>query len=325
MQKALFRKCAGVLAISAASLVSTAGLSPAAMAAAPMVKTQAPGYYRVMLGEFEVTALYDGSLDLPVEKLLKQPAEKTLAELNRNFLKSPVTTSINAYLVNTGKKLILFDTGSIGSHGPTTGHLLENLRAAGYKPEDVDDVFITHSHWDHAEGLSKDGHPNFPNAVVHLGKADVDYYLGHVSSPNDSEAEKEGFDTATAAYGPYQSAGKLKTIDAAGEVSPGITAISSPGHTPGHTSYLVESQGKKLIVAGDLIHVDAVQLEDPSVTIVWDSNAKAAAASRQKVFAEAASENALIAAAHLPFPGIGHLKASGKSWHFSPIEPANIK
>ncbi|WP_431102980.1 MBL fold metallo-hydrolase [Roseateles noduli] len=298
----------------AAALLGAITLVPPSMAAAPMVKTQAPGYYPLMVGQFQVAALLDGSLNLPVEKLLKQPAQKTTAALAKQYLKSPVETSINAYLVNTGKRLMLFDVGSSGSHGPTTGAVLANLKALGYKPEDVDDVFITHSHWDHVEGLTRDGQKVFPNAVVHVGKGDVDFFLGHQAKPNESHEEREGFEVAAAAYGPYQADGRLKPIDGPGVVAEGVTAVPSPGHTPGHTSYIVESEGKKLYILGDLIHVAAVQFDDPTVTIVWDSDPRAAVVARQKLFAEAASAGALVAAAHLSFPGFGTLHAKGKGW-----------
>ena len=290
-------------ALVAAVALSGLAAAPFVQAAAPMARTQAPGFYRTMLGDFEVTALNDGTLDVDVDKDLHQPAAKTDAALAKSFLKSPVTTSINAFLVNTGPKLVLIDTGTGGAFGASAGTLLANLKAAGYSPEQVDDVFITHTHGDHAGGLAKNGTAVFPNAVVHAGKADVDAAQAKPDNP----------------FAPYAKAGHLQPIQGAVEVVPGVRAWPTPGHTPGHTSYIVESGGQKMIVTGDLIHVASVQLDDPAVTISYDSDPKAAEAQRAKVFAQAAKDGTLVAAAHLQFPGLGHLRANGKGWIFVPL------
>jgi glyoxylase-like metal-dependent hydrolase (beta-lactamase superfamily II) len=149
-----------------------------AIAAAPMVKTSAPGYYRLMLGDFEVTALSDGTGALPVDQMLTGTTpDQVQHALARAFLQSPVETSVNAYLVNTGKKLILIDTGSGRTLGPTFGRLAANLRAAGYRPEDVDDIYITHMHGDHAGGLVDGDRTVFANAIVHADRHESGYWL----------------------------------------------------------------------------------------------------------------------------------------------------
>ncbi|MET0384296.1 MAG: MBL fold metallo-hydrolase [Burkholderiaceae bacterium] len=280
-----------------------------AHAAAPMAKTQAPGYFRATLGDFEVTALSDGFLDLPVDKVLRQPPAKTDAALARYFQKAPVETSVNAFLVNTGAKLVLIDAGTGGLDGPTAGALAANLRAAGYRPEQVDDIFITHDHADHCGGLSHDGAAVFPNAVVHAGKGDADHYT--------SQAAGDG--AAFASMAPYVAAHRFQPIAADGEIVPGVKAWATPGHTPGHTTYVVESRGERMIVTGDLIHVAAVQFDDPTVTVSFDGDGKAAEAERAKVFAQAAKDGTLIAAAHLQFPGMGRLKSDGKGYRYVPI------
>lgn len=304
-------------ALIAALALTTIAATPV-QAAAPMVKTQAPGYYRMMLGDFEITALNDGSFDLPVDKLLKQPPERTVAELADHFQKPPVETSVNAFLINTGAKLVLIDTGTGGLSGPTAGTLVANLIAAGYRPEQVDDIFITHMHGDHVGGLSHDGAAVFTNAVVHAGKADADYWLASANMDKAPEAAKGNFKTAMASLAPYIAAKRFEPIAADGELVPGIRSLSTPGHTPGHTSYLVESRGQSLLVTGDLIHVAAVQFDDPTVTIAFDSDGAAAQMSRDKTFTRAAKDGIPIAAAHLQFPGIGRLKANGKGWQFLP-------
>lgn len=298
--------------LSASALALALAFSPLAtapaLAAAPMAKTQAPGFYRIMLGGFEVTALNDGFFDLPVDKLLKQPAEKTDAALAKYFQKVPVETSVNAFLINTGTKLVLVDTGTGGKAAASAGVLLANLAAAGYKPEQIDEICITHNHGDHLGGLTtKDGTAVFPNATVHLGKADADA------------------DSAKATLAPYVAAKKVAPIEADGEVVPGIRSWATHGHTAGHTSYVVESQGQKLIITGDLIHVAAVQMDDPSVTITFDADSSAAATQRDKVFKAAAADGTIIAAAHLQFPGMGRLRANGSGWTYVPVNYTRMR
>jgi len=290
-------------------------------AAAPQVRTQAPGYYRVILGDFEVTALNDGTLGLDVAKLLKEPEAKTNAALMKSFVAAPLDTSVNAFLINTGTRLVLIDTGGGTLFGPTLGKLIKNLQAAGYQPDQVDDILVTHLHPDHVGGLMLNGTMMFPNATVHADQHDIDYWLSQANLDKAPTDAKGFFQGAMASMTPYISAGKFKPLDASGdaEVVPGIHAIASPGHTAGHTSYVVESKGQKLIVIGDLIHVASVQLADPEVTVAFDSDAKSAAASRKRVFSLAASEGDLIGCAHLQFPGLGHLRATGKSWQWVPV------
>ena len=152
----------GVVAV----IVGSVCLLGAAHAAAPQVKTQAPGFYRMALGDFEITALSDGTVALPVEKLLAgMPAAKVNKALASASLKSPVDTSVNGYLINTGAKLVLVDTGAAGLFGPTLGNLVANLKAAGYQPEQVDEVYITHMHADHVGGLMAADKPDRKSVV----------------------------------------------------------------------------------------------------------------------------------------------------------------
>jgi len=306
--------------LAALAAFAFASLPPApAAAAAPLAKVQAPGYYRVMLGDFEVTALNDGFIDLPVDKLLKQPAAKTQAAVAKAFLAIPVETSVNAYLVNTGAKLVLIDTGTGGNFGPTAGRLVANLQAAGYRPEQVDDIFITHFHGDHLGGLAADGQRVFPNAVVHADKREADHYLSQAEMDKAPKESQGGFRLAMAQLKPYVDAGRFQPFDASAEIVPGVRSWETPGHTPGHSSYVVESKGQKMIVIGDLIHVAAVQFDDPTVTVEFDADRPAAEQQRLRVFAQAAKEADLIAGAHLQFPGLGHLRASGKGYQFVPV------
>lgn len=291
----------------------------AAQAAGPMAKGQAPGWYRMMLGDFEVTALSDGTVKLPVDKLLTNVKPATVeALLARSYLKPPVETSVNGYLVNTGSKLVLIDAGAAGLFGPTLGRLLGNLKASGYQPEQVDEVYLTHMHPDHVGGLMADGKMAFPNAVVRAHTREGAYWL----SPANLEAApadgKGFFQGAMAALNPYVVAGRVKPFDGETELVPGVRALPAIGHTPGHTVYVVESQGQKLVVWGDLMHVAAVQFAQPAVTINFDLDSEAAAPQRQKHYADAARGGYFVAVAHVSFPGIGQLRADGRGYDWIP-------
>ena len=306
------------LAIAAAACGFTLGTAPA-MAAAPMVKTQAPGYYRTMLGEFEVTVVSDGTVSLPVDKLLHESPAKTQSALAKSYLKVPVETSVNTFLVNTGSKLVLIDAGAGSLFGPTLGKLVQNIQAAGYKPEQIDDIVITHMHADHVGGLVANGALVFPNATIHADKHDADYWLSQANMDKAPADAKGFFQGAMNSLNPYIAAGKFKAIEADGDIVPGVKSSAAYGHTPGHTVYVVESQGQKLVLVGDLIHVGAVQFDNPSVTITFDTDEKAAAAMRRKVFDQAVKEGAIIGAAHLQFPGVGHLRRAGKGYQWVPV------
>jgi glyoxylase-like metal-dependent hydrolase (beta-lactamase superfamily II) len=296
-----------------------------ALASAPMAKTNAPGFFRFMLGDFEVTAINDGTTELPVDKLLKNTSsEKVDQSLAKSFLKSPLETSFNGFLVNTGTKLVLIDTGAGNLFSPTLGKLLANLKASGYQPEQVDEIYITHMHPDHVGGLLADGKAAFPNAIVRADKREGDYWLSDTNAAKAPDEMKGFFQGAKAALGPYVAAGKYQPFSGNSDLVPGVKAVSTIGYTPGHTSYVVESQGQKLVVIGDLIHVGAIQFPDPTVVIGFDTDSKSAEAERQKLFAAAAKDGFLLAGAHLSFPGVGHLRADGKGYDWLPVNFTQI-
>jgi glyoxylase-like metal-dependent hydrolase (beta-lactamase superfamily II) len=314
----IFRRTALTAAI-ALTVLGVMLFPTVAGAAAPMVRTQAPGFYRMMLGDFEVTVINDGTISLDADKLLAEPPAKTEAALKKAFETSPVETSSNTFLINTGTKLVLIDTGAGTLLGPTLGKFLVNLRAAGYRPEQIDDIFLTHLHPDHVGGLIANGALAFPNATIHANKRDSDYWLSQANLDRAPADAKGYFQGAMASLNPYVAAGKYQPFDDDGELVPGVRSIATPGHTAGHTSYLVESRGQKLMLIGDLIHVAAVQFNDPGVTIAFDSDAPTAAATRKKVFGALASDGVLMGANHLAFPALGRLRSVGRSWQWVPV------
>jgi len=307
----------------AALLALAAALPFMASAEAPMAGGQAPGFYRTHVGDFELTVLSDGTLKLPVTQLLRGDPARIQQALRRAFLGDELETSVNAFLLNTGSKLVLVDTGAGNAFGPTLGKLPAHLRAAGYRPEQVDEIYITHMHADHVGGLVAGGQRVFPNAVLRIDKRDTDYWLSEANMNAAPENMRDFFRAAMANVGPYAQSGQLRPFDGATELVPGVRAQPAWGHTPGHTVYVIESKGQKLVLWGDLMHVAAVQFPDPAVTIQFDVDSERAAAARAKAFADAAKDGYLVGAAHLPFPGIGHLAAEGSGYRFVPANYAS--
>jgi len=310
------------LAMATTGLMTIAALPATAYAAAPQVKKSAPGYYRVMLGDFEITALSDGAFMPPVNKLLQGISPKAIDKALSADFQNPMAMSINAFLINTGSKLILVDTGLGGfeeGFGPGLNHVIENLKAAGYTPEQVDEVYITHMHPDHIGGLFKDGQRAFPNAIVRADQHETDQWLSQANMDKAPDGWKFAFREALQTFKPYVDAGQFKPFSGTQVLSPGITAVAEAGHTHGHTIYKVESKGQTLILWGDLMHVASVQFANPGVTIAFDTDNKRAAAARKRVYAEAAAKGYLIGAAHISFPGLGHMRAKGKGYEWVPV------
>jgi glyoxylase-like metal-dependent hydrolase (beta-lactamase superfamily II) len=289
-------------------------------AGAPAQKTQAPGYYRMMLGEFEVTVLSDGTFPMKAAELLTNVTTAQLqADLARAFLKDPLEASVNGFLINTGSKLVLVDTGSGAFLGPTVGKLLGNLEASGYRPEQVDEIYITHMHPDHMGGLLADGKIAYPNATVRAAQQEADYWLSKEKKDAAPKEAKDTFENAMKVFAPYQAAGRFKPFNGDIELVAGVRAVAAAGHTPGHTVYVVESKGERLVLWGDLMHIAAVQFPDPAASIRFDADLTAAAAVRKKIFAEAAAEHEWVGGAHLAFPGLGHLRPAGSGYVFVPV------
>lgn len=306
------------------SLPSTAA-QPSKIPTVDAASTHKPalaGVYAFNVGKFRITALSDGTLPLDLHPLLKGISPKQIdAMLLRGFARNPLETSINAYLVDTGSHVVLVDTGAGELFGSVGGKLPESLAAAGYQPAHITDVLITHIHTDHSGGLTRGGQMMFPNATVHVGLADVDFFLDRA---NLEKGLKPAYlEEALKTVGPYQRAGKLKPFAAESEILPGITAIPTPGHTPGHSFFRAASNGESIDFWGDIMHVGLIQFSRPEVTITFDVNQDAARAQRLEQFEKAAREQRLSAVAHLPFPGIGHIRHEAGTYDWVPAQYRN--
>ena len=211
--------------------------------------------------------------------------------------------------------------------GPTLGNLLSNLKASGYQPEQIDEIYITHMHPDHVGGLMSGGAIAFPNATLRIDKADTDFWLSDANMNAAPKDSKGFFQGAMASVNPYAAAGKLKTFEGGVELVPGIRSQATHGHTAGHSVFIVESKGEKLMLWGDLMHVAAIQFDNPAVTIKFDSDSKPAAKERAKAYAAAAKGGYIVGVSHISFPGLGRVRANagGKGYTWIPVNYSSLK
>lgn len=282
------------------------------------------GFQHVRVGDLEVIALSDGTVPIPADKLLTNTTPKEVANyLARAYQGTDVDASVNAFLIKTATRLIMVDAGTGELYGPGLNKLTVSLKAAGYGAEQITDILITHIHTDHTGGLMDGQRMVYPNATLHIDRKEVDYWLSAANRARAPDSAKKYFDEAIAKVKPYVDAGKVKTFSGETQLFPEIRTIPAPGHTPGHTLYLLESKQKKLMFWGDLIHVAEVQLPKPGVTIVFDVDPKAAAATRKRAIADAIGGRYMIAAGHLAFPGIGHVQTDGKGFRWIPAPYVN--
>lgn len=314
----------GILSLALTSLAVLTAPSISQAAAPAAVKTQVPGFYRMALGDFEVTALYDGYLELDSSLFKNATPQEMQKLLARAFVnKKTMQTAVNGYLVNTGSNLVLVDTGSAKCFGPTLGALGDNLKAAGYDAAQIDTIVITHLHPDHACGLiAADGKLAFPNATLRTDKAESDFWMNEQIAAKAPKESQGFFKMARESVQPYITAGKFKPFSGGEVIVPGITAVPTPGHTPGHTSYQLTSKDQSMMILGDIIHSYAMQFPRPGIAIGFDSDSSKAIPMRKKLFSDAAKSQMLLAGSHLPFPGIGQIHADGAGYEWVPVQYA---
>ncbi len=301
-----------------AGAAATLGVSSLpASARAPKVNRQVPGVHRMRVGDFELTSLSDG-FTLIDRSILVGDIEtmNRLAEA-AHLTRWPLQLSVNCFLANTGDSLILIDAGAGDLMLPSMGHLDQSLAAAGVNPADIDQVLITHLHGDHIGGVvSPDGKARFPNALIRAGQADIDYWTSEANM-NQAAERKVRFVASRRAAMVYGS--RLRAIDPGSIVVPGIKALDTSGHTPGHTSYLIESGGTRVLATGDILHVAPVQFSRPEITVRYDSDPDIARQVRRRLLDTAVAENWILAIPHAPFPGLGRVRRDGGSYLFDAL------
>lgn len=282
------------------------------------VTPSVPAPLAFSLGDADILALCDGMLSVPLANLYRKGSDQPTPEA---FAAVATSLSINAYLVKTQGKLVLIDTGCGALFGPDYGKLLAQLQAEGYDADAIDHIILTHIHADHSGGLIVDGAPVFKKAILHIGTTEADFWLspGAADGANVTERVKGHIGRAHACIDPYQQQGRVQIFEDNGDILPGFNAVLRAGHTPGHLTIHFESHGQAIAFVGDIVHGDGVQFADPSITIDFDYDQKTAAISRAAALKQAADEGILIAAAHLPFPGVGHVRFEGEGYRFEAL------
>lgn len=314
-----------------------AGLGAAALplfgaeAAAPMLGTAAPAWYRFKFGDYEATIISDGSLPLGKAEdafVGARPGEIN-AMMRANFL-DPANAVLeqNALILNTGRQLILFDTGmgdSMGADsrmfGPTTGRLIRNMRAAGIEPSQIDLVILSHAHCDHCWALvDANGNRNFPNAQVAVSEADLKYWTdeGNIRGPAFMGPFIRG---ATKNLNAYRD--RMIMSQDGREVVPGITAISTPGHTIGHMVYAISQGSNSMVYTGDLAHHQVLLLRRPLLEFSFDTDPKQSAQTRARALERFANDRMLLLSYHFPWPGLGRVSKEGEGYAWMPA-PMNV-
>jgi glyoxylase-like metal-dependent hydrolase (beta-lactamase superfamily II) len=321
-RNALKRNSIRFVAALLAVLVSFMAGPNAALDAAPQHRDQVPGFYRLKVGDLEVTALYDGTREFDPHWLDETKA--TMDGVVKGLQEDPHMLDVvdMGFLVHTGKQLILVDAGA-GTWwgGGALGRLAGSLRSAGYTPEEVNIVLLTHLHSDHVGGLTtQDGKRVFPSADVYVAKAESDFWLSPEIAAKAPKDAQPFFQSARAIAAPYIQAGKWHTFSGSEPIVDGMQPVPLPGHTPGHTGYEFSSKGQKILFWGDIIHAQRIQLQHPEVTVVFDADPTAAAATRNQLLSKLARENVLIATPHTSlFPALGRLRKEGSGYSWVPV------
>lgn len=308
------------LLAGAAGAALAVALPLPSLARAPLGQAPLPGAVRRRIGDVEVTALLDGYLEMPPELFLGADAE-TAAKLALDQFQAPLPrrSPVNAYLVNLGSRLVLVDAGAAGSLGPTLGRLPDALAAAGVSPSQVDAVLLSHMHPDHIAGaVTPAGEAAFPNAEMIVTEDDYAYWHDDANLNQAPEAAKPFFLAARSAAAAY--AGRLTRIRGEAEILGPIRAVPLPGHTPGHTGYMVESGGEALFIWADALHHAAYQFARPDWSAAFDIDPRQAASMRRRALDRAAADRLLVAGMHLPFPGFGHVAREGEGYRYVPTE-----
>jgi len=308
--------------IVAASAAGGVALSPfeASQAAAqtPVSKVENSGFHRFQFGDFEITTLSDGRRagEAPEKTYaIDQDPKDVAALLEENLL--PTDRFVNSFtpvLINTGKELVLFDTGmGAGAREAGQGKLISALEASGYKAGDVSLVVLSHFHPDHIGGLMEDGKPAFANARYAAGQREFDFWTdpARLESPAKTVAQMVEKNVKPLAE-------KTTFIDDGKEVVPGIHAIGAYGHTPGHLAFRVESDGKSLMLISDTANHSVITLQRPDWHVSFDIDKDMAVETRKRIFDMIATDRLPFIGYHMPFPSLAYLQREGEGYRYIP-------
>lgn len=312
--------------LGAAATTLTGALPQPARAAAPKAGGQMPGFYRLNVGDLEVTLVHAGFAERPLDAgfVRNAPLEEVQGALAAAFqptesIKIPFTTTV----INTGERLVLIDAGFGPFAPPTASNWLANFTAAGYAPEQVDLVVVSHFHGDHIQGIrDKEGNALFPNAALMVSEPEWAFWMDDGEMSRAPEGRKGSFETARRVFAPV--ADDVARFDDQAEIVPGVRAMLSPGHTPGHTTFLVTSGDESLLVWSDTTNKPELFVRNPGWQAMFDMDGDQAAATRMKLLDMAATDRLRVSGYHFPFPATGYIAKEGEGYRFVPAfwEPA---
>ena len=306
-----------VLAAATAALIA-----PAAHATAPIAPSQAPGFYRIKVGDTEVTILNDGATISPLGEgfVTNVSRDQALAAAGEAYMPpGKITVPYNPTLINTGRELVLIDTGNGPGAEGAVGHLIANLAAAGVQPGDIDRVVFSHFHPDHVNGLRRpDGSLNFPNAAIVVPAPEWSYWWDDDAMAKASDPRtKFNFTNNRRVFGGIED--RVGRYEWGTEVASGVTAIATPGHTPGHTSFVVASGASRIVVQSDVTNIPELFLRYPDWHVMFDQDADLAQTTRHKFYDMAAAEKMLVTGYHFAFPSAGHVEKVGTGYRLVPV------
>jgi glyoxylase-like metal-dependent hydrolase (beta-lactamase superfamily II) len=291
-----------------------------AQAKAPLQGISPVNFRRVKLGGFEVVTVAHGYAAGPkVHPIFRQdqkPAD-VAAHLKANFLPAnEMAIPFTPVIVNTGTDVVLFDTGNGAGKGATRGQLINSIAAAGYKPEQIDIVVITHFHPDHIGGMMSDGKPIFPNARYVTGEAEYNFWTSKKLAGSSDKKMQGRVNLVNQKVKPV--AAKTTFIKGGKDVVAGITAIETFGHTPGHMAFNIESNGQRLVLWADACNHYVASLQKPEWHVIFDMDKANAIASRKKILDMVAADKIPAAGYHMPFPAIGYVEAQSDAFRWVP-------
>ena len=266
------------------------------------------------IGDIEVTALSDGRLATSLDVVLGM--DRAEAARLAGTTGGDVHIAVNAFLLKRARKWALIDAGAGNSMGSALGRLAENLRAFGVAPEEIAAVFLTHIHPDHSNGLvDASGRAIYPNAELIMHEAEARFWLDRDEASGANERIRRNIAKAAVATAPYRQ--RMRAVRD-GEAMAGVAAVALPGHTPGHTGWLIASAKDSLLIWGDLVHLASVQVARPDTGLVFDVDPQAACATRLRTFDRVAADRLKVAGAHMDFPGFGTIVRKGSGFAFEP-------